>query len=110
MDFDKFLTDFFWSAAFILGALKLISIILAILDCIYRHFVRKPYNLLVRYGKDFNTWALITGASDGIGAEYCRRLAHQGFNIVLVSRTLSKLKSVESEVQKINPRIKTKIV
>ena len=91
MDFNKFLTDFFCSAAFILGALKLISIFLAILDCIYRHFVRKPFNLLVRYGKDFNTWALVTGASDGIGAEYCRKLAHLGFNIVLVSRTLSKL-------------------
>ena len=30
MDFDQFLIDFFWSAAFILGTLKLIAIILAI--------------------------------------------------------------------------------
>jgi short-subunit dehydrogenase len=39
-------------------------------------------------------WALITGASEGIGAEYAKQLAAQGFKIALVSRTESKLEAV----------------
>ena len=64
--------------------------------------------MLERYGA--NSWAVITGASDGIGAAYCRLLAEQGFNIVLVSRTMSKLQAVERECKAINSRIKTRIV
>ena len=40
------------------------------------------------------TWALVTGATDGIGLEFCKQLARDGFNICLVSRTESKLKAV----------------
>ena len=53
---------------------------------------------------------MVTGASDGIGAEYCRQLAVMGFNICLVSRTLSKLEIVEKQVNALNPKIKTKVV
>ncbi len=53
---------------------------------------------------------MVTGASDGIGAEYCRQLAVMGFNICLVSRTLSKLEIVEKQVNTLNPKIKTKVV
>lgn len=85
------ITNVLVGIAYLLGAIKLISFILEVFGIIYRHFIRKPYNLLLRYGTDVNTWALVTGASDGIGAEYCRQLAKMGFNVCLVSRTLSKL-------------------
>lgn len=52
----------------------------------------------------------MTGASDGIGAEYCRQLAQHGFNIVLVARTLSKLEAVERELKQLAPSVRTKLI
>jgi 17beta-estradiol 17-dehydrogenase / very-long-chain 3-oxoacyl-CoA reductase len=46
-----------------------------------------------KYGK--GTWAVVTAASDEIGAEYARQLAKSGFNIVLLSETLFELKSMK---------------
>ena len=34
----------------------------------------------------FGPWALIAGASKGLGAEYADQLAAQGLNLVLVAR------------------------
>ena len=46
-----------------------------------------------------SSWAIVTGASDGIGKEFAVQLSQRGFNILLVSRTEEKLKSVASEIQ-----------
>lgn len=54
------------------------------------------------------SWAVITGASDGIGAEFARQLARKGFNLVLVSRTASKLESLSQDLKKASPSIETK--
>ncbi|XP_067640388.1 very-long-chain 3-oxoacyl-CoA reductase [Eurosta solidaginis] len=42
-------------------------------------------------------WAVITGATDGIGKAYAKALAKKGFNLVLISRSLSKLEAVANE-------------
>ncbi|HMW94030.1 MAG TPA: SDR family NAD(P)-dependent oxidoreductase, partial [Chitinophagales bacterium] len=34
----------------------------------------------------YGAWAVITGASSGIGAEYAKQIAAKGLNIVLVAR------------------------
>lgn len=41
----------------------------------------------------------MTGASDGIGKEYAIQLAQKGFNLVLVSRTESKLQTLAKELE-----------
>merc|ERR1711988_880091 len=44
-------------------------------------------------------WAIVTGATDGIGKAYCIELAKQGLNILLISRTESKLKECAEELE-----------
>lgn len=41
--------------------------------------------------KRYGPWAIVTGASQGIGAGFARALAQQGHNLVLVSRRPEKL-------------------
>lgn len=59
--------------------------------------------------KDYGDWAVVTGASDGIGKEYAVQLAEAGLNVVLISRTKSKLEIVADEIEK-TYSVKTKII
>lgn len=43
-------------------------------------------------------WAVVTGATDGIGKAYAEELARRGFNIVLISRTQEKLDDVSKAI------------
>jgi len=52
-------------------------------------------NLSARYG---GGWALVTGASDGIGKAYCHELAKSGFSIILMARSKDKLDEVAAEI------------
>ncbi|UZJ56285.1 hypothetical protein CBS101457_005605 [Exobasidium rhododendri] len=55
-------------------------------------------------------WAIVTGATDGIGREFALQLARAGFSILLASRSAEKLAKVASEIKVINPAIETKVV
>ena len=70
----------------LIGALKTFGLLLGFISFLFRHNLRCRRNLNQRYGGK-GTWAVVTGASDGIGAEFCRQLAEDGFNICLISRT-----------------------
>ncbi|EPE36599.1 NAD(P)-binding Rossmann-fold containing protein [Glarea lozoyensis ATCC 20868] len=55
-------------------------------------------------------YALITGASDGIGKGYAFELARQNFNLILHGRNKSKLLSVSSAIKNIYPDTIIRIV
>lgn len=57
----------------------------------------------------FGPWALVTGASSGIGAEFARQLAGYGLNVVLAARRETLLNELGQELQQ-RFNIKTRTV
>ena len=57
------------------------------------HAFRRP--LRARYGE----WALVTGASSGIGAEFARALARDGMSCVLTARRAERLQALAGELE-----------
>jgi short-subunit dehydrogenase len=48
-----------------------------------------------RYGP----WAVVAGASDGTGAEFCRQLAEQGLNLIMLARRAGPLEELANEIR-----------
>lgn len=47
----------------------------------------------------FGSWAIVTGASSGIGAEFARQLAGSGINLILIARRLNLLEALGRDLQ-----------
>jgi 17beta-estradiol 17-dehydrogenase / very-long-chain 3-oxoacyl-CoA reductase len=73
------------------------SVLLRVLLCLCRfvfvYFVRPGKNL-----KQYGKVAIVTGATDGIGKAYAHELAARGLDVILVSRTQSKLEDTKKEI------------
>ena len=54
-------------------------------------------------------WALVTGATAGIGESFSRLLAELGFNLVLVARDLPRLNERATALEA-NFKIQTKVI
>lgn len=72
-------------------------------------FVHGIFARLIRPGKDvkkiYGTWAVVTGGTDGIGYAMAEEFARKGMNVMLISRTLSKLTNCKDELASLYPKI-----
>ena len=92
-----------WLAS--LGALTVVYFVAQTAISVYRAKFRAPHNLVKRYGKG---WAVVTGATDGIGKAAAWHLARRGLNVLLVSRTQSKLDETKTEISEKFPTVSVK--
>lgn len=60
--------------------------------------------------RSYGKWAVVTGATDGIGLAYAKQLAKNGLNIVLISRTRSRLESAAAEIKSACPTVEVRII
>nr|GMD51413.1 very-long-chain 3-oxoacyl-CoA reductase 1-like [Ipomoea batatas] len=88
-----------------LGLFKLLAYSLTILKWVGANFLRPAKNL-----KNYGSWALVTGATDGIGKAFAFQLARKGLNVVLVGRNPEKLREVSAGITAKYGRIEVKSV
>lgn len=77
-----------------IGFISFFATFVTILKWIWVSFLRPPKNL-----KDYGSWAVITGSTDGIGKALAFELASKGLNIVLIGRNPSKLQDTSNEIR-----------
>merc|ERR1719215_2486190 len=71
------------------------------------------YALNLRPGKNLKKmgdWAVVTGATDGIGKAISMELAKKGMNILLISRTESRLEETKEEILKKCPKVEVDLL
>lgn len=87
-----------------IGLLLLFKNSILFLKWIFNTFLRSPKDL-----RTYGSWALVTGSTDGIGRGFAFKLAEKGLNLVLVSRNLTKLEQVSSEILAKHPSLNIKV-
>ena len=53
----------------------------------------------MNFSEKYGPWALIAGASDGVGLAFAKRLAKEGLKLILVSRSQAKLDKAAEELR-----------
>jgi 17beta-estradiol 17-dehydrogenase / very-long-chain 3-oxoacyl-CoA reductase len=103
-----FIESYILQLSSLIGFLFIIKSIISFFSLINRQCLRKQRDLYKSYG-GVDSWMVITGGSDGIGFEYCKELAKQGFNICMIGRNKDKMISKLNEIQALY-KVKTRFV
>jgi len=86
------------SIIYYIGLIACLAKLRTLLDFIWFYFLR-PTNRWEKYLQGPSPYAVITGATDGIGKATARELYNKGFNLILHGRNEKKLKGVIEEIQ-----------
>ncbi|XP_038627967.1 inactive hydroxysteroid dehydrogenase-like protein 1 isoform X1 [Tachyglossus aculeatus] len=89
-------------------ARKSITIVHDFYSLIRLHFIPRLVSradLIKQYGR----WAVVSGATDGIGKAYAEELASHGLNIILISRNKEKLEKVAKNIAEVY-KVETDII
>ncbi|WJX33538.1 hypothetical protein P8452_21735 [Trifolium repens] len=87
------LQDLFLAVTITLGFIKICKYLFHFLNWIWIMFLRPTKNL-----KQYGSWAIITGSTDGIGKAMAFEFASKGLNILLVGRNPLKLETTSKEI------------
>uniref|UniRef100_A0A7S2N405 Uncharacterized protein n=1 Tax=Haptolina brevifila TaxID=156173 RepID=A0A7S2N405_9EUKA len=98
------LTQYVMAALAAYGAVSLILHGMDFLNVLYKTLLRPGKNLKKAYGE----WAVVTGATDGIGKAMAFELARKGSNVLFVGRSAEKLKAVLAECAAKYPNVTLK--
>ena len=52
----------------------------------------------MNFSQRYGPWAIVAGASEGLGAEYATRLASRGLNLILIARRSELLKTLATQL------------
>lgn len=88
------------------GLLIALTYVENVLAYFYCHFIRPAKNIKKKYGQ----WAVVTGATDGIGKAMAFEFAKKGLNVVLISRSLEKLNETSAELIGRHPKAEVKVL
>lgn len=88
-----------------LGVYVVATFALSVLGGVWARLLRPGKNL-----KKYGQWAVVTGATDGIGLAMATQFAKSGLNIVLISRSADKLKTCAEEIAQKYPKIQVKVL
>jgi len=86
-------------------------VVVIILIALFARFVYPGFPGQRKSGalKGYGSWALVTGASAGIGTEFARQIAKEGINVILVARRKERLEEVAQELMSAHG-IKTEVI
>lgn len=81
-----------------IGLIACLAKLRTILDFVWFYFLR-PTNRWEKYFQGPSPYAVVTGATDGIGRATAQELYDKGFNLILHGRNEKKLKGVIEEIR-----------
>ncbi|CAH8632136.1 unnamed protein product [Schistosoma rodhaini] len=82
----------------VIVCLFLVKQLIDLLYIIFNYTIGKKLFSKRKLLKQAGEWAIVTGATDGIGKVYAEELASDGLNIMLISRNEEKLLKVANEI------------
>lgn len=94
------------SAMAVVGVACTVYALHAVLRFVWVYLLR-PASSFKAYNPTGASWAIVTGASEGIGRAFALSLAKRGMHVVLVSRSRDKLDAVANDITGLYPKTRT---